>query len=162
MIWAQTASGVIGKDNTIPWHVPEDFTHFRNMTRGNAVIMGRLTWESLPEKSRPLPGRTNIVITRQPGYSADGATVVTSVEEALAVLAGNTTEAWVIGGSQIYAAFLPVAHKIVITDIDLDVDGDAYAVDPGEGWSATGISPEYGWHESVNGTRYRIRTIERF
>lgn len=161
LIWAQTASGVIGKENSIPWHVPEDFAHFRNLTRGHAVIMGRRTWESLPEKSRPLPGRTNIVITRQPGYTADGATVVASVDEAIATLDGNAAEAWVIGGSQIYSAFLAVADKIVITDIDLDVDGDAYAVDPGEGWSETVASPDSGWHESVNGTRYRMRTIER-
>lgn len=161
MIWAQSASGVIGKDNTIPWHVPEDFAHFRNVTKGHTVIMGRLTWESLPEKSRPLPGRTNIVITRQSGYIAEGATVVSSVEEAMGMLDGDTSEAWVIGGSQIYAAFLPVARLIVITDIDLDVEGDAFAVAPGADWSQSAISPTAGWHKSTNGTRYRMRTLER-
>src|SRR3546814_17872530 len=82
LFWAQAGSGVIGRGNGIPWKLPEDMARFKGLTRGHTVIMGRLTWESLPEKFRPLPGRRNIVVTRQAGYRADGAEVVTSLEDA--------------------------------------------------------------------------------
>lgn len=161
MIWAQTASGVIGVNNTIPWHVPEDFKHFKETTNGHAVIMGRLTWESLPEKSRPLPGRKNIVISRQSNYVAPGAVVVTSADEAVLALEGSEGEAWVIGGSQIYSAFLGASSALVVTDIDLEVQGDAFAVTVDDSWVEADRSPSAGWHESRNGTRYRIRSLKR-
>jgi dihydrofolate reductase len=96
LIWARSPSGVIGRAGGIPWHLPEDQARFKELTLGHTVVMGRLTWESLPNKVRPLPGRRNVVVTRQADYMADGATVVGSLDEAL-----PDDEAWVIGGEQI-------------------------------------------------------------
>src|SRR5262245_36659386 len=99
MIWAQSTSGVIGRANGIPWQLPEDQARFKQLTLGQTVVMGRLTWESLPAKVRPLPGRRNVVITRDPGYVAEGAEVLTGLDDVL--------RGWVIGGAQIYAQALP-------------------------------------------------------
>src|ERR1700704_3462333 len=104
LIWAQSTSGVIGRDNGIPWRLPEDQTRFKELTMGQTVVMGRLTWESLPAKVRPLPGRRNVVVTRQAEYVADGAEVMTTLEDAL-----TGDETWVIGGEQIYMLALPIA-----------------------------------------------------
>ncbi|MCE9515007.1 MAG: dihydrofolate reductase, partial [Mycobacterium sp.] len=104
LIWAQSTSGVIGRDGGIPWRLPEDLARFKELTMGHTVVMGRRTWESLPRSVRPLPGRRNIVITRDPDYRADGADVVTSIEAALA-----EPQTWVIGGSEIYHLALPAA-----------------------------------------------------
>ncbi|MET0758437.1 MAG: dihydrofolate reductase, partial [Mycobacterium sp.] len=98
LIWAQSTSGVIGRDGGIPWRLPEDQARFKELTLGHTVVMGRLTWESLPKKVRPLPGRRNVVLTRQADYMADGAEVMTTLEDAL-----TDDETWVIGGEQIYA-----------------------------------------------------------
>ena len=157
LIWAQTATGVIGKDNTIPWDVPEDQQHFRKVTSGQAVIMGRRTWESLPERFRPLPGRTNIVITRQEDASFPGALTASSLDAALE-LVPEGAEPWVIGGGQIYAEALERATKIVVTFIDVKVDGDATAPEFTQGWELVDCE---GWKRSVNGTRYRIATATR-
>jgi len=157
LIWAQTISGVIGNENTIPWHLPEDQKHFRSLTAGHAVIMGRRTWESLPERFRPLPGRTNIVITRQESLEYPGALVAHSLDAALE-LVPEEREAWVIGGSQIYAEALERASKIVVTFIDLSIDGDAQAPSFSAGWELVDCN---GWRQSENGTRYRIATATR-
>ena len=93
LIWAQSPSGVIGRAGGIPWRLPEDQARFKELTLGQTVVMGRLTWESLPDKVRPLPGRRNVVVTRQAGYMAEGATVVGSVDDAL-----TDDQTWVIGG----------------------------------------------------------------
>src|SRR5690349_23121744 len=103
LIWAQSASGVIGRSGGIPWRLPEDQARFKELTVGHSVVMGRLTWESLPAKVRPLPGRRNVVVTRDADYRADGATVVGDLDAAL------DSETWVIGGAQIYALALPLA-----------------------------------------------------
>lgn len=123
LIAAVAKNGVIGKDNTLPWHLPEDLKHFKQLTTGQTVIMGRKTWESLPERFRPLPGRLNIVVTRNPVYQAEGATVVGSLAEAEKVGAGKT--AFVIGGAELYAHALPFAQRMELTEIDADIDGDA-------------------------------------
>ncbi|MFE6971135.1 dihydrofolate reductase [Isoptericola sp. NPDC057653] len=131
LIWAQAhdAAGrpVIGASGDIPWRVPEDFAHFKATTAGHPVVMGRRTWESLPH--RPLPGRTNVVVTRRPGWSDGGAVVASSLEEglALAAAAPGGDEVWVMGGGEVYAAALPVADRLVVTEVDLAVEGDAYA-----------------------------------
>lgn len=157
LIWAQTTSGIIGNDNTIPWHLPEDQKHFRAVTKGHAVIMGRRTWESLPEQYRPLPGRTNIVITRQEGVEFPGALAANSLDAALELVPeGN--EAWVIGGGQIYAEALERASKVVVTFIDLSVDGDAKAPELTAGWELVDCK---GWLRSETGVRYRISTATR-
>jgi dihydrofolate reductase len=139
LIFARAANGVIGANNTIPWHLPEDMAHFKQQTAGAPVIMGRKTWDSLPPRFRPLPGRQNIVVTRQAGWQAEGAQRVGSLQEALASCARQEPpEVWVIGGAQIYAEAEPLAHRAVVTVLERDYEGDAYApvLDPAE-WRET-------------------------
>jgi dihydrofolate reductase len=133
LIYARARNGVIGKDNRMPWHLPEDLAHFKQTTLGAPVIMGRKTWESIPAKFRPLPGRRNIVITRNAGWSAPGAERAGTLEEALA-FCGNAPQAWVIGGGEIYRLALPLADTVVATEIDADFEGDAYAPVLGSEW----------------------------
>jgi dihydrofolate reductase len=121
LVAAVAANGVIGARGKLPWHLPEDLKHFKELTLGHPVIMGRKTWESL---GRPLPGRENIVVTRRVGYEAPGASVAVSLEAALALCAGESV-AFVIGGSELYAAALPLADGLVLTEIHRDYDGDA-------------------------------------
>lgn len=123
LIAAVARNGVIGNNNALPWHLPEDMKRFKALTAGHAVIMGRKTWESLPPKFRPLPGRQNIVITRDRGYAAQGATVAHSIEQAMAAV--DRTQAFVIGGAEIYALALRHADRLELTEIDADFEGDA-------------------------------------
>ncbi len=136
LIYARAANGVIGKDGVMPWHLPEDLAHFKQLTFGCPVIMGRKTWDSLPPKFRPLPGRTNIVITRNAGWRADGAQRASSLEDALAQ-AGDVPDIWVIGGAQIYAQAEPLAHRAEVTEIAQDFPGDALAPVLGTDWVET-------------------------
>jgi len=147
LIWAQAANGVIGRDGELPWHLPEDMTHFRTLTRGATVIMGRRTWESLPPRFRPLPGRRNLVLSRTP---QDGAETFPDLPRALAAVTGD---AWVIGGAAVYKAALPYADRIVVTEIREAFDGDTYAPDIGRDPDATGE-----WEESETGLHYRFLT----
>jgi dihydrofolate reductase len=133
MIWAQAANGVIGRDGQLPWHLPEDLAHFKQVTLGAPVVMGRRTWDSLPPRFRPLPGRRNIVVTRQPRWQAEGAERVGSLDEALALCAAEPV-AWVIGGAQLYALAAPLAQVAEVTHIEREVQGDAYAPVLGPGW----------------------------
>jgi dihydrofolate reductase len=161
LIWAQTPTGIIGRDGTLPWHVPEDLAHFRELTRGHPVLMGRATWESLPPRFRPLPGRDNLVLTRTPGFVAAGALVVHSVEEALRLVGDR--DAWVIGGGRVYADLLERAERVEVTVVALDVTGDtsAPALDPAA-WRRASVEPAHGWHASTaGGTRYRFETWVR-
>lgn len=122
MIAAMAHDRVIGKDNQMPWHMPADLAHFKRVTLGKPVLMGRKTFESI---GRPLPGRRNLVISRNPGYQADGIEVVGSVEAALARLADNeVAEVMVIGGGHLYAELLPRADCLYLTRIELEVEGD--------------------------------------
>ena len=121
LVWAQARGGAIGRDNTIPWRVPEDMVRFKELTMGNPVIMGRKTWDSLPPAFRPLPGRRNIVVTRDDDWSADGAVRAHSVDEALILADGEPVS--VIGGAEIYRATMGHATDLRITEIDVDVDG---------------------------------------
>jgi dihydrofolate reductase len=125
VIAALARNRAIGRDNALLWHLPEDMKHFRAATTGHPVVMGRRTWDSLPERFRPLPGRRNIVVTRQAGWQAAGAERAGSLAEALALLAG-TSRAFVIGGAELYAAALPLADELVLTEIDRDFDGDCF------------------------------------
>ena len=140
LIYARAANGVIGKDGTMPWHLPEDLAHFKRLTLGCPVIMGRKTWDSLPERFRPLPGRINIVITRQPDWHQDGVQRASSLREALQ-LCENAEQVWVIGGAQIYAQALPLADELVVTEIDADIDGDAHAPALGREWCEVARQP---------------------
>ncbi|GIE47567.1 dihydrofolate reductase [Amorphoplanes nipponensis] len=130
LIWAEARGGVIGADGGIPWRVPGEQQIFRERTMGGTVVMGRATWESLPERVRPLPGRRNVVLTRRPGWSAAGAEVCGSVDELLRA----HDDFWVMGGAAVYAALLPYAGHIVRTRIDLAVEGDTFAPRLGPEW----------------------------
>ncbi|GAA1445040.1 dihydrofolate reductase [Leifsonia poae] len=162
LIWAQANDRVIGAGGRMPWHLPEDLAHFRALTGSGAVIMGRKTWDSLPARFRPLPGRANIVVTRQSGYEATGATVVDSIEAAVAAAGPSTSSTtWVIGGAELYGLSLPAADRVEVTEIDLDVDGDTWAPPLGDEWSVSAIDPADGWHTAEGGLRYRFLTYVR-
>jgi dihydrofolate reductase len=128
LVAAVARNGVIGRDGTIPWRLPKDLAHFRELTTGHAVVMGRKTWESIPERFRPLPGRRNVVVTRNPGWAADGAERASSVEDALRLLEGEP-EVFAIGGSEVYRAALPLADGLALTEIDEEIEGDAFFPD---------------------------------
>ena len=133
LIWAQARNRVIGKNGVMPWHLPEDLAHFKRVTLNHPVIMGRKTWDSIPPKFRPLPGRTNIVVTRQADWHEKGAQCSSSLREALQQCE-NSNQVWVIGGAQIYAQALPLADELVMTEIDAAFDGDAHAPAIGPDW----------------------------
>jgi dihydrofolate reductase len=156
LIWAQAANGVIGHDGGIPWRLPEDLALFRRLTTGTTVVMGRRTWDSLPERFRPLPQRRNVVLTRQPGWAAEGAEVVHAIEE----IPDDADPVWVIGGADVYALTMPRAGRAVVTELDQAYDGDRFAPTLPNGWHVTSTDPEQGWHTSTSGLRYRVRTWE--
>lgn len=141
LIVARARNGVIGRDGGLPWKIPGELAHFKRTTMGHPIVMGRKTWESL---GRPLPGRRNIVVTRNARYVAPGAEVVTSLPAALALCAG-ADEVFVIGGAELYAQALPLARRAIVTEIDADYDGDAHfpALDPAQ-WRETARSPGSG------------------
>ena len=120
LIVAAATNGVIGRDNQLPWYLPNDLKHFKQATMGKPVVMGRLTYESI---GHPLPGRQNIVITRQSGYEAAGCDVVQSTDAAIAA-AGDADEIMIIGGGQIYRQFLSMADRIYLTRVSIELDGD--------------------------------------
>ncbi|CAI3802305.1 dihydrofolate reductase [Pseudarthrobacter sp. MM222] len=167
VVWAQTSTGVIGKDGGMPWKLPEDLLHFSRLTNGHPVIMGRKTWQSFPDKFRPLPGRTNLVITRKEGWGgtpeADGALAVKSLDEALleSQFAPGHEMVWIIGGGEIFAQSMDLADVAVITTIDTTAEGDTYAPDLGYDWTAGASLPADGWLTAENGTRYRITLWRR-
>jgi len=130
MIAAMANNRVIGKDNQMPWHLPADFAWFKRCTMGKPVVMGRKTYQSI---GRPLPGRHNIVISRDSSASFEGTTVVSSIEEALKLVAGEA-EVMIIGGGSIYASCLEKADRLYLTHIDLEVEGDTQFPEWGDGW----------------------------
>ena len=156
LIAALAKNRVIGDQNRLLWHLPEDMRYFRDTTRGNPVIMGRKTWDSIPERFRPLPGRRNIVITRQKNWRAKGAETASSLQEAL-TMSPPTLRTWVIGGAETYAQALPFASTAVITEIESTFSGDAYAPMLGPEWVEMDASP---WQVSQSGLRYRFITRE--
>lgn len=170
MIWAEAAEGVIGREGGMPWHLPEDLTYFKKMTADCPVIMGRRTWESLPANVRPLPRRTNVVVTSDAGRAAslrsEGALTASSLKEAIS-LAGQKEPkahiAWIMGGGRLYAEAMEkdLADLLSITRIDLQTPGDTYAPRLGEGWAGVGKVPDHGWKTAENGTRYRFETYRR-
>jgi dihydrofolate reductase len=153
LIYARARNGVIGRGGALPWHLPEDMAHFKQVTLGCPVIMGRKTWDSLPPRFRPLPGRQNIVITRQADWSGPGATRASSLAEALAACAGKP-QVWVIGGAEIYAQSVPLAHTIEVTEIDADFEGDVVAPELGPEWREISREP----HVSSGGLHYSFAT----
>jgi dihydrofolate reductase len=125
LIAAVADGGVIGRNGAIPWHLPEDVAHFRELTMGHPVVMGRRTWESIPDRFRPLPGRRNIVLTRQADWEAEGAEHAPSLDVALALVA-DEPEVFVIGGAQVYEDALPRADVLALTEIELAAGGDTF------------------------------------
>jgi len=164
LIYARAANGVIGRNNTLPWHLPEDLAHFKQTTQGCPVIMGRATWYSLPARFRPLPGRLNLVLTRDAAtaqaLASEGACAVNSLQAALAhcrQLPAPPAEVWVIGGAQIYAQAEPLAERAVVTEIGQAFAGDAYAPELGTGWREVERKP----HLSSAGLPYAFVIYER-
>lgn len=157
LIYARAANGVIGKDGVMPWHLPEDLAHFKQLTLGCPVIMGRKTWDSLPPKFRPLPDRTNIVITRNDDWQAEGAQRAGSLDDALQQ-AAPAPEIWVIGGAQIYAQAEPLAVHAEVTEIAQDFDGDAHAPTLGPAWRETARSAHVS---AQGGLPFSFVTLER-
>lgn len=144
-IWAEARGGVIGASGGIPWELPEDQQEFRRRTMGATVVMGRGTWRSLPARLRPLPGRRNVVLTRNPAWSAPGAEIARSVDQAR-----DCGDLWVIGGEVVFRAFLPYIDLIVRTRVELHIPGDTYAPHLG-GWTVTDSA---GWKQSSTGLLY--------
>lgn len=150
LIWAQAHDRVIGAAGGMPWHVPEDLAHFKELTTGSTVVMGRKTWDALDPRFKPLPGRRNIVVTRDPAWGDDGAEVAHTLDEALAAA---TSPFWVIGGAELFAATIDRADRLEVTELDLDVDGDTWAPPIGSGWQ---VASKGEWQESRTGIRYRF------
>jgi dihydrofolate reductase len=154
LVAAVAANGVIGARGKLPWHLPEDLKHFKALTLGHPVIMGRKTWESL---GRALPGRENIVVTRAAGYQAPGASVAASLDAALALCIGESV-AFVIGGAALYAAALPIADGLVLTEIHHDFEGDThFPVFDRKAWRETQRKSQAG----ANGLRFDFVLYER-
>ena len=154
LVAAVAANGIIGASGRLPWHIPEELKHFKKLTLGHPVIMGRRTWESL---KGPLPQRENIVVTRTPGYEAPGAAVAASLEAALALCAGEPL-AFVIGGTQLFKESLPIAAGMVLTEIRRDYQGDTWfpAWDRSQ-WKET----QREAHTAGDGTRFDFVRYER-
>jgi len=149
LIYARSRNGVIGKDGTLPWRLAEDMAHFKAKTAGCPVIMGRKTWDSLPPKFRPLPGRKNIVVTRSADWQEEGAHRAATFEEAIQLCDGAPL-AWVTGGTEIFNQSLPLAHFAEVTEIDADFEGNSVAPNLGSEWRE--VSRER--HVSANGLPY--------
>jgi dihydrofolate reductase len=157
LVAAVADGGVIGRNGAIPWHLPEDVAHFRELTMGHPVVMGRLTWESIPERFRPLPGRRNIVVTRRPDWAADGAERAGSLDEALGLVADEDV-AFVIGGAQLYADALAVADELALTEVELAVGGDTFF----PRWDRmVFFETARDQHVAADGTAYSFVTYER-
>ena len=154
LVVARDRRGGIGRDNALPWHLPEDLQHFKATTLGHPILMGRRTFESI---GRPLPGRRTIVITRDPGWSHPGCERAGSLAQALALCDG-LPEAFVVGGGQLYAEAMAQADRLVVTEVDLEVDADTFfpPIDPTR-WVRTGRRPGVG----RTGLHYSIDTWER-
>jgi dihydrofolate reductase len=155
LIAAVAKNRVIGRDNKLPWRLPADLAFFKKTTMGHPVVMGRKTFESI---GKPLPGRTNIVLTRQPDYEAAGCVVVRSIEEVLERF--GDADLFVIGGREIYELFLPYAHRLLITMLDHEFEGDAFfpEIDPAV-WKETARVP--GVTDEKNPYSYSFVTFER-
>jgi dihydrofolate reductase len=155
LVVARAQNGVIGRDGTLPWHLPADLKRFKALTMGSVMVMGRKTFDSLP---RLLPGRRHVVLTRDPAWSAEGAEPAHGVDEALALAQGERVS--VIGGAELFQLFLPLADRIELTDVLDDVAGDTFMPDPREdgGWTATAQED----HPAADGRpAYRFVRLER-
>jgi len=151
LILARARNGTIGKNNTLPWHLPEDLAHFKRTTMGSPVIMGRNTWESIPEKFRPLPGRMNFILSNTITLEQTSVRVVKSLDEAIDIT-GINTDLWVIGGALVYEQCMNRTTEAVITEIDADFEGDAKAPVFDKHW----VEVSRTRHTAANGLVYSI------
>lgn len=157
LVAAVARRGVIGREGAVPWQLPEDMRYFRDVTSGHAVVMGRRTWDSLPDRFRPLPGRRNLVVTRNPAWRANGAEPALSLDEALERLQG-LPQVFVIGGAELYAEALPLADELLLTELDIDVDdGDAFFPSFGSDFEETSRER----HVSAGGVPYAFVRYRR-
>ena len=161
VIFARALDGAMGKDGTLPWSVPEDMALFKRVTTGHPVIMGRRTWESLPERFRPLPDRSNFVVTHDGDYEAPGAVICSSLEQAVARArrAEGSEQIWLIGGAGLIAEALKtgMAQAAMVTDLNLEVPGaDTFAPMLDFSWEIASTTPERGWNRSTKGVEYRF------
>jgi len=160
LIYARSANGVIGLNNQMPWHLPEDLAHFKRTTLGCPVLMGRKTWASIPAKFRPLPGRANLVMTRQKDWQAEGAHVVHSLEEGMALALAHCPEdkdLWVMGGAEIYAQAASIADEAVVTEIEAEYEGDAFAPQFNTDWQEVSRQS----HVSSTGLKFSFVTYRK-
>jgi len=157
MVWAQAHDRVLGADGALPWHLPEDLRLFKALTVGSTVVMGRRTWESLPARVRPLPGRRNVVLSTTLSATDTGVPVARSVGDVLAA----DDDVWVIGGGGVYSAFLPHAAEVVTTEIDAPFPGDTSAPELGTGWRRVARVPGEGWLRSTSGLRFAVSVWTR-
>ncbi|SFS01601.1 dihydrofolate reductase [Microbacterium sp. cf046] len=168
LIWAQAQDGVIGRDGGMPWYVPEDLAHFKAITVGSPVVMGRGTWDSLDPRYKPLPGRRNIVVTRQDDWEGEGAARAGSLDEGLQLAAADEPEwIWVIGGGAIFALAIPDADRLEVTELTdvagfspLPDDVRAPAIEKTR-FRVIEFDPPDGAHTSRSGIRYRFLRYER-
>lgn len=154
LVVAHSRNRVIGRDGGLPWRLPGDMRHFRELTRGHAVLMGRRTFQSLPDPFRPLPGRRNLVLSSDPGFGPAGAEVFGDLASALEACAG---ECFVIGGAVTYEEALPLSGRLYATEIDAEIDGDVFFPEIDEGWHCIEQSETL----RENDLPYRFRTYER-
>ncbi|MGF7047482.1 dihydrofolate reductase [Paenibacillus sp. DS2015] len=156
MIWAMGRGGIMGKDNDMPWRLPRDMAFFKEQTLGKAVVMGRKTWESFG--SKPLKNRTNIIMTRDLGYTTPGAHIIHTLEDAKTFALND--ELIIIGGAQIYEEWLPLANQLIVTKIDEDFEGDI--VCPEIDWSQWALIEQIpGVHDDKNPYQYSFNFYER-
>ena len=170
MVWAQSLDGVIGLDGDMPWHVPEDLKHFKEVTMGEVLVMGRRTWASFPDSFRPLPGRTSIIVSKtlsedpsDEELQHDNVHVVTDLVAGLE-LAGELKTGpmiWVIGGGSLYDQALEVTTVVERSLFNIHVDGDTYAPKLDASWKLTTQDPSDGWHTSKSSVQYRFERWER-
>lgn len=157
MVWAQARGGVIGADGTLPWHIPEDLVHFKSVTEGYAVLHGRKSYEALPKRFRPLPGRRNLVLTTDHDYRAPGAEVVHSIAEARTLLGSEPL--WIAGGGQVYSSAMRLADVLVVSEIDMTVTGSTFAPEvDGDIWHPV---QQTAWVTSERGPRFRVKEYRR-
>lgn len=170
MVWAQSLNGVIGRDGDMPWHVPEDLQHFKQVTMGEVLVMGRKTWASFPDSVRPLPGRTSVVISRSfsenptdPKLEHDDVHIASDLATGLELADELKTghKIWVIGGGSLYDQALELATVVERSVFNIDVDGDTYAPELDDSWTLTTQDPANGWHMSKSSVQYRFERWER-
>lgn len=161
MIWAQARGRVIGDGAGMPWHVPEDLAHFKSTTLGHPVIMGRATWNSIPERFRPFPGRDNIVLTSDESFVAEGAQIVRSLEAALDAAARLSDTAWIVGGGSVYEQAMQHADVLEVTELDIEAAGTVLAPEIGAEWQAVSTDPEADFKTSQTDIPYRFVSYAR-